>query len=107
MRNVRRPVRVFEHLWELDGSIESANDIVKLLLALKTRHPKFFVKSRSILIKGWQEYVQGLGLIHLKETREEAKLKSFNMSPTFLLGSEPFRGQAQLPLIKARLKAGI
>jgi len=29
------------------------------------------------------------------------------MSPTFLLGSEPFRGQAQLPLIKARLKAGI
>ena len=98
---------VFEHLWELDGSIESANDIVKLLLALKTRHPKFFVKSRSILIKGWQEYVQGLGLIHLKETREEAKLKSFNMAPTFLLGSEPFRGQAQLPLIKARLKAGI
>ena len=55
----------------------------------------------------WKKYTQGRGLKHLDEARAEAKSKSINMAPTFLIGSEPFKGRAHLPLIIARFKAGI
>jgi 2-hydroxychromene-2-carboxylate isomerase len=58
-------------------------------------------------IDGWQKYVGGKGIEHLDGAREAAQSQSISTAPTFLLGSEPFQGHSQLPLIKARLKAGI
>ena len=58
-------------------------------------------------INGWQKYVEGKGLEHLDRAREAALSQLISAAPTFLIGSELFRGHAQLPLITARLKAGI
>ena len=39
--------------------------------------------------------------------RSEIDPKSINVTPVFFIGDEPFQGHSQLPLIAARLKAGI
>ena len=100
--------QVFVHLWQDEGKIDLPQDIEPLYLATRLIQNEF---SKSIqdgtFINGWQKYVAGKGLEHLAKAREVALSQSISTAPTFLIGSEPFRGQAQLPLIKARLKAGI
>ena len=100
--------QVFVHLWQDEGKIDLPQDIEPLCLATRLIQNEF---SKSIqdgtFINGWQKYVAGKGLEHLAKAREVALSQSISTAPTFLIGSEPFRGQAQLPLIKARLKAGI
>ena len=100
--------RVFAHLWEDDGLINSPQDIEPLILATKGMQDEFDKASHDLmLIDRWQNYVRSRGLEHLNAAREAAQSQSISMAPTFLLGSEPFQGHAQLPLITARLKAGI
>ena len=100
--------RIFAHLWRDDGVIDSSQDIEPLLLATEGMQVEFDKAGQNVtIIDGWQKYVRGKGLEHLDRTRAEAQFQSISMAPTFLLGSEPFQGHAQLPLISARLKAGI
>ena len=100
--------RVFIHLWRDGGDIDSAQEIELLLLATESKQINFDNTSQDLsLINEWQKYTLGKGIKLLNEARTEAQSQSISMAPTFLLGSEPFQGRAQLPLIIARLKAGI
>jgi protein-disulfide isomerase len=56
---------------------------------------------------GWRAYVQGPGLQALTQAYDGAREQGVSYAPTFYLGSEPFQGRAQLPLILARLRAGV
>ena len=100
--------QVFIRLWQEEGEIDSPQDIEPLFLATKLMQDEF---DKAIqdgrFIDGWQKYVGGKGIEHLDGAREAAQSQSISTAPTFLLGSEPFQGHSQLPLIKARLKAGI
>ena len=100
--------QVFIRLWQEEGEIDSPQNIEPLFLATKLMQDEF---DKAIqdgrFIDGWQKYVGGKGIEHLDGAREAAQSQSISTAPTFLLGSEPFQGHSQLPLIKARLKAGI
>jgi 2-hydroxychromene-2-carboxylate isomerase len=100
--------QVFIRLWQEEGEIDSSQDIEPLFLATKLMQDEF---DKAIqdgrFIDGWQKYVGGKGIEHLDGAREAAQSQSISTAPTFLLGSEPFQGHSQLPLIKARLQAGI
>jgi len=120
--------RVFVHLWRDGGAVDSAQAIEPLLLeaeGLSARsadaHPAPD-SARSagadttdtrptdtdpISLEEWRRYARGRGLEQLEAARARARSDSIGPAPTFLLGSEPFQGQAQLPLIAARLKTGI
>ena len=100
--------QVFVHLWKEEGEIGSPKDIEPLFLATKLMQDEFGKAVQDgIFIKGWQKYAVDKGFEHLDRAREASLSQSISTAPTFLLGSEPFRGHAQLPLIKARLMAGI
>ena len=100
--------RVFVHLWRDNGTIDSAQDIEPLLLAINGLQANFDKAGQDLaLIDGWQKYSRSRGLEHLDAARAAAQSQSISMAPTFVLGSEPFQGRAQLPLITARIKAGI
>ena len=100
--------RVFVHLWRDSGTIDSAQDIEPLLLAINGLQANFDKAGQDLaLIDGWQKYSRSQGIEHLDAARAAAQSQSISMAPTFVLGSEPFQGRAQLPLITARLKAGI
>ena len=100
--------RVFVHLWRDGGSIGTIQDIELLLIAIEGVQTDFNNSGHDLeFTDAWKKYTQGRGLKHLDEARAEAKSKSINMAPTFLIGSEPFKGRAHLPLIIARFKAGI
>ena len=100
--------QVFVHLWQKEGKIDSPQDIEPLFLATKLTQDELdkAIQDRTF-INGWQKYVESKGLEHLDRAREASLSQSISTAPTFLLGTEPFRGQAQLPLIIARLKASI
>ena len=87
--------RVFHHLWKDSGSVNTASDIEKIIIEL------------GVSVEGWNEYSTNLGITHLSEVRSEIDPKSINVTPVFFIGDEPFQGHSQLPLIAARLKAGI
>mgnify|MGYP001162268778 CR=1 FL=1 len=87
--------RMFKYIWQEVGPIESAKDIEKILVEL------------GVKVEGWNEYSTNLGITHLSEVRSEIDPKSINVTPVFFIGDEPFQGHSQLPLIAARLKAGI
>ena len=100
--------RLFVHIWQEEGEVDSSQDIAPLLLATKRTQDKFDKAYQDKkFIDEWHDFIQSKGFKHLEEARLAAQSKSINSAPTFLLGSEPFRGHAQLPLITARLKAGI
>jgi 2-hydroxychromene-2-carboxylate isomerase len=100
--------RVFVHLWRDAGAIDSAQAIEPLLLAVDGLQAGFDRTGQgAALVEGWRKYARGRGLEHLDAARAAAQSRSPGMAPTFFLGSEPFQGHAQLPLIAARLKAGI
>ena len=95
---------VFYHHWRDNGSIVTIQDIEHILLKIKK------INSFDQELKwqdAWKQYCQGTGLEHLEIAQREAKTKGINTTPTFLIGSEPFKGRAHLPLVLARLKAGI
>ena len=87
--------RIFHHIWKDSRSLNTANDIEKILIEL------------GLSVEDWNEYSDDLGLKHLKEVRSQIDPKSINVTPVFFIGTEPFQGHSQLPLISARLKAGI
>ena len=93
---------VFYHHWRDNGSITTIQDIESILLGI------IKINSLDQELKwqdAWKEYCQSSGLEHLEIA--QTKTKGINTTPTFLIGSEPFKGRAHLPLILARLKAGI
>ena len=95
---------VFYHYWSNNGSIVTIQDIEHILLKIKK------INSFDEELEWqdtWKLYCQSTGLEHLEIVQTEAKTKGINTAPTFLIGSEPFKGRAHLPLILARFKAGI
>ena len=87
--------RIFHHMWKDSGSVNTANDIEKILIEL------------GLSVEGWNAYSDNLGLKHLKEVCSQIEPKSINVTPVFYIGTELFQGHSQLPLIIARLKSGI
>jgi len=87
--------RVFHHLWKDSGSVNTASDIEKIIIEL------------GISVEGWSEYSKEIGLEHLEEVRSQIDPKTINVTPVFFIGTEPFQGHSQLPLVIARLKSGI
>ena len=55
----------------------------------------------------WHDFVQSSGSDALDKVNDKASELGVTYAPTFFLGEEPFQGRAQLPLISARLNAGI
>jgi 2-hydroxychromene-2-carboxylate isomerase len=51
--------------------------------------------------------VQNQGQKDLVSVYERAVAQGVSYAPTMFLGDEPFQGRAQLPLLMARLRAGI
>jgi len=96
--------KVFSHIWQDNGSIDTIEDIEQILL--KTKMIDSLDKGVK-LQDAWKKYCQNKGLEHLDITQTEAKTMGINTTPTFLIGSEPFKGRAHLPLILARFKARI
>ena len=87
--------RIFHYLWKDLGSLNTAKDIEQILMEL------------GLSVEGWKEYSEGLGLKHLKEVHGQIEPNSINVTPVFFIGTEPFQGHSQLPLITARLRVGI
>ena len=87
--------RVFHHLWKDSGSVNTASDIEKIIIEL------------GISVEGWSEYSKEIGLEHLEEVHSQIDPKTINVTPVFFIGTEPFQGHSQLPLVIARLKSGI
>tara|TARA_Y100000590_G_scaffold136257_1_gene155990 strand:- start:4412 stop:5827 length:1416 start_codon:yes stop_codon:yes gene_type:complete len=87
--------RVFHHIWKDSGSIATSNDIEEIII------------EQGLSIEGWKEYSEGLGLQHLEEVRNDIDSKAVNVTPVFYIGTEPFQGHSQLPLVITRLKLGI
>ena len=104
--------RVFVHLWRENGAIDSARAIEPLLLATEGLEADF-ERARpdeawaDAGVTAWRTYAEGPGPGHLGEARAEAQSRSIAAAPTFLLGPEPFQGHAHLPLIRARMEAGV
>ena len=99
---------VFNYLWRDGGKIDSSKDIEQLLVSMKHIQSEVNKVSEGLSIRdAWQRYIKTRGLEHLEASRLRAQTASISAAPTFLIGSEPFQGRAQLPLITARLKAGI
>ena len=99
---------VFNYLWRDGGKIDSSKDIEQLLVSMKHIQSEVNKVSEGLSIRdAWQRYIKTRGLKHLEMSRLRAQTASISAAPTFLIGSEPFQGRAQLPLITARLKAGI
>ena len=55
----------------------------------------------------WNIFLQGAGETALAAAKAHAAEAGASYAPTMKLGDEPFQGRAQLPLIRARLLAGI
>ena len=99
---------VFNYLWRDGGKIDSSKDIEQLLVSMKHIQSEVNKVSEGLSIRdAWQRYIKTRGLEHLEASRLRAQTASISAAPTFLIGSEPFQGRAQLPLITARLMAGI
>lgn len=99
---------VFNYLWRDGGKIDSSKDIEQLLVSMEHIQIEVNKVSEGLSIRdAWQRYIKTRGLKHLEMSRLRAQTASISAAPTFLIGSEPFQGRAQLPLITARLKAGI
>jgi len=99
---------VFNYLWRDEGKIDSSKDIEQLLVSMEHIQSEVNKVSEGLSIRdAWQRYIKTRGLKHLEMSRLRAQTASISAAPTFLIGSEPFQGRAQLPLITARLKAGI
>ena len=88
-------IKIFHYLWKDSVSVNTSEDILEILNKI------------TLSTEGWNDYSKGLGLKHLKEVRSQIEPQSINITPVFFIGSEQFQGHSQLPLISARLKAGI
>ena len=91
--------RVFLALWRDQREVESPAVIAELLDAAGD--------GAVFDADGWRVYVQDAGLQALADAYARANDQGVSFAPTFYLGSEPFQGRAQLPLVRARLRTGI
>ena len=91
--------RVFLALWRDGLDVQSPVVIAELLDAA--------VDEGVFDADGWRAYVQGAGPQALEQAYARASQQGVSFAPTLYIGSEPFQGRAQLPLVLARLRAGI
>lgn len=89
---------VFEALWREDLDISKAPLIGDLLARVlgSDFHPI-----------EWNTFLQDAGERALSAAKADAASAGASYAPTMKLGDEPFQGRAQLPLLRARLLAGI
>ena len=85
---------VFLALWRDHANIESPQVIAGLLNTV--------MDEIAFDAGAWDVYVQEAGLQALSQAYARAKDQGVSFAPTFYLGTEPFQGRAQLPLILAR-----
>ena len=106
-------------LWLAEEAPDRVDDYVKTIFAALWRdHADItdlnFITSALARVMGpdvddqqWQAFVQGRGQAALAEAYGDGVEAGAFYAPTMKLGDEPFQGRAQLPLIRARLLAGI
>lgn len=90
---------VFVALWRDHQDIESVTAITQLLALA--------AGARQFDSAAWQDFVQAQGEAALAAAYEQAAAKGATSAPTCFLGDEPFQGRAHLPLLLARLRAGV
>ena len=90
---------VFLALWRDHANIESPQVIAELLDAA--------LGEIVFDMDDWATHVRGAGVQAVEQAYARAGQQGVSFAPTFYLGTEPFQGRAQLPLILARLRAGI
>ena len=86
-------------LWRDHANIESPQVIAELVDAA--------LGEIVFDMDDWATHVQGAGVQAVEQAYARAGQQGVSFAPTFYLGTEPFQGRAQLPLILARLRAGI
>lgn len=96
--------RVFLALWRDEIDIQSPEVIADLLDAVMGETA---FDTGAFDTGARDAFVQGTGLQALAQAYDRAREQGVSYAPTFYLGSEPFQGRAQLPLILARLRAGV
>jgi 2-hydroxychromene-2-carboxylate isomerase len=89
---------VFKVLWLEDLDITKA-PLIRDLLA-QVAGPDFDSNE-------WSNFLAGEGETALANAKAHAAAAGASYAPTMKLGDEPFQGRAQLPLVRARLSAGI
>jgi 2-hydroxychromene-2-carboxylate isomerase len=100
---------VFLALWRDEIDIQSPEVIADLLDAVmgETAFDTGAFDTGAFDTGARDAFVQGTGLQALAQAYDRAREQGVSYAPTFYLGSEPFQGRAQLPLILARLRAGV
>jgi 2-hydroxychromene-2-carboxylate isomerase len=96
--------RVFDRLWRDNAEIESAQAIGQVLAELVVNTD---LADADAFHTEWLTYIEGKGRDDWQQAKTFARNSSVNSAPTFMIGSEPFQGRAQLPLVRSRLLAGI
>lgn len=91
-------VAVFEALWLDDLDITKA-PLIRDLVAQAA--------GPDLDLNDWDNFLQGAGETALAAAKADAAAAGASYAPTMKLGDEPFQGRAQLPLVRARLLAGI
>jgi 2-hydroxychromene-2-carboxylate isomerase len=91
-------VAVFEALWLDDLDITKA-PLIRDLVAQAA--------GPDLDLNDWDTFLQGAGETALAAAKADAAAAGASYAPTMKLGDEPFQGRAQLPLVRARLLAGI
>lgn len=91
--------KTFVSIWYDETDITDVSAVTELLRAS--------VGGIAFDENAWLEYVQNQGQKDLVSAYERAVAQGVSYAPTMFLGDEPFQGRAQLPLVIARLRAGI
>ena len=91
--------RIFQQLWRDHVDISD--------LSVVTEQLRQVLGEAEFALTHWHDFVQSSGSDALGRVYNKASKLGVTYAPTFFLGKEPFQGRAQLPLISARLNAGI
>lgn len=94
---------VFVALWRDHQDIESIAAITELLVLAVGARPLDMAAWQGFL----QDFLQHQGDAALAAAYDQAAANGVTSAPTFFLGDEPFQGRAHLPLLLARLRAGV
>jgi 2-hydroxychromene-2-carboxylate isomerase len=91
--------RIFQQLWRDHVDISDLSVITEQLQQI--------LGEAEFAPTHWHDFVQSSGSDALDKVYDKASELGVTYAPTFFLGEEPFQGRAQLPLISARLNAGV
>ncbi len=91
--------RIFQQLWRDHVDISD--------LSVVTEQLQQILGEAEFAPTHWHDFVQSSGSDALGSVYDKASKLGVSYAPTFFLGEEPFQGRAQLPLISARLNAGV